>query len=297
MDRRFPIVKFDARKFAGFFGNEAKSLQAQLLSGGACNSNYLVRSQKGTFVCRIHNRGDPRLERAILDQVKELIPVPEYLWVGAGVSVMDYIEGVHFAPTKRLVREAGRIIGRLSKVSFRRSGQLTPDGGVRDLDGWSSYKQGLRALLDLPAVAEHLDGKALGELGATLDRRSEILGSFDRCHNLVHGDFRPDNLLVSNDSIVGVLDWEFCHSGCSYTDIGNLMRHIPQHWKKDLEFGLMAEGVDLAANWMFQASLIDLASHLEFLTSNRSIEFKKTCVERIHRLMKFDAEQGPDDQS
>ena len=291
MDRRFPIAEFDARKYSAFFGEKTKSLRPQLLSGGACNSNYLVETEKEKYVCRIHNRGNPQLESAIHKFTRDLIPAPEYTWVGDGVSVMRYIEGQHFEPTKNLVREAGRMIGILSKITFSRFGELEPDGTVVGFEGWSSWKELLFDFFDRPAVAEYLNEETIMELRALIDGQSELLDYFESCHSLVHGDFRPDNILVSGDSIVGILDWEFAHSGCAYMDIGNLMRHISPRWSKDLAIGLSDEGFEIAKDWVFRASLIDLTSHLEFLTSDRSKEFKMTCVERIHTLIKLNTEQ------
>ncbi len=290
MDRRFPIVAFNPRIFSEFFGTETNSLHAHLLDGGACNSNYLVQCSKGKFVCRIHSRGSPELEKSILDLVSDRIPTPQVLWTGDGVSVMTYIEGQHFKPTTKLARDAGRMIGRISAITFSRPGQVLPHGEIVDFEGWSSFKEGLSSLLHHPSVKAFLDEQTVSELRDFIDAHRSYWEFFDRGRNLVHSDFRPDNILVSDDAIVGVLDWEFAHSGSSYMDMGNLMRHIPMEWQKDFGIGLREEGVDLPEDWVFRASLIDLASHLDFLTSNRSKEFKESCVELIRRLMKFNSE-------
>jgi len=106
MDRRFPLVDFDANLFSEFFGDSTSNIDARLLSGGACNSNYLVQTSKGDrFVCRIHNRGNPLVEKTIVELLSDDIPTPEYLWVGEGVSVISFVEGSHFSPTRELMHE------------------------------------------------------------------------------------------------------------------------------------------------------------------------------------------------
>lgn len=38
--------------------------------------------------------------------------------------------------------------------------------------------------------------------------------------SLVHGDFRTGNYMVASGKLTGILDWEFCHWGDPYEDIG-----------------------------------------------------------------------------
>lgn len=292
MSRRYPISEFNANRFSEFFGNQANGLEARLLSGGACNSNYSVCTPSGNrFVCRIHNRGNPHIEKSIIRLLNNSISTPEYLWVGDGVSVMSFIEGEQFYPTKNLVREAGRMIGKLKSISFDRQGQILPSGKIVAFAGWASFEEGILGLLKKDSVKSRVEEDSVAHLKHLLGQHNDILDSFDSCHNLVHGDFRPDNILVSGDSIVGVLDWEFAHSGCSYMDVGNLLRHIPSEWEDDLAWGLREEGFELPDNWRFRSYLIDLASHLEFLTSNHSENFKRSCVDRITQLIKIGTEQ------
>ena len=48
-----------------------------------------------------------------------------------------------------------------------------------------------------------------------------------------------------------------------------------------LDLGLAAGGMTLPEDWKEHAELMDLTSHLEFLTSNRAENFKRQCVARI----------------
>lgn len=288
MDRRFPVSPFDPQRFEPFFGKEARELEVELLSGGACNSNYLVTRKNGDrCVCRVHSRGTPTAERYITRLAGEFVPAVEYLWVGDGVSVMGYIDGDHFRPTPQLLRHAGRLIATMANIEFDRAGDIKSDGRVAAFEGWDSCERGLLAMLADDNVADLLSGETRERLEAIIRANRAMLERFDRSRNLVHGDFRPDNILVRGDSIVGLLDWEFAHSGSSFMDIGNLLRHFSREHEADLAAGLMEGGFDLPGDWRFRAYLIDLASHLEFLTSNRSPEFKRECVERIENLIKI----------
>ena len=291
MDRRFPIVDFDANLFSEFFGDSASNIDVRLLSGGACNSNYLVQTSKGDrFVCRMHNRGNPFVEKTIVELLSDDIPTPEYLWVGEGVSVISFVEGSHFSPTRELMHEAGRMIGSLKKISFGEKGQVLAGGEVVPFEGWDSFEMGLLGLLNTDQVLEYLGADSIKALSRMIKKNRGILESFDDSRNLVHGDFRPDNILVSGDTITGIIDWEFAHSGCSYMDIGNLLRHVSSKWEHDLSIGLMEAGFELPADWRYRSLLMDLTSHLEFLTSNRSDRFKQKCISRIEAFMKLCAD-------
>ena len=57
---------------------------------------------------------------------------------------------------------------------------------------------------------------------------------------LVHGDFKPGNLLLDGTDVVAVLDWETAHLGDPIEDVGwmtNPLRHrehqIPDEWERE----------------------------------------------------------------
>ena len=129
MDRRFPVLPFEHIRFEPFFGKGIDELKFEFLSGGACNSNYLMTKKDGErYVCRIHTRSKPSTERYITQLAKDLVPAVEYLWVGEGVSVMAYVDGEHFIPTPRLMRTAGKLIAEMSGI-----GRVTQTGPPKQL--------------------------------------------------------------------------------------------------------------------------------------------------------------------
>jgi thiamine kinase-like enzyme len=100
-------------------------------------------------------------------------------------------------------------------------------------------------------------------------------------HSFVHGDFNPTNILVHKGAVTCILDWEFSHAGSPYMDIGNLLRHMDPMHHGEIEAGLVAGGLNVPPDWRRKAELIDLNSHLEFLTTQRSDAFKQRCADWI----------------
>ena len=69
-------------------------------------------------------------------------------------------------------------------------------------------------------------------------------------------------------------------------DIGNLLRNTPPEYHTEIRLGLEAGGMNLPTDWQERAELVDLSSQLEFLTSNRSENFKLQCVNRIEKFIR-----------
>lgn len=77
-----------------------------------------------------------------------------------------------------------------------------------------------------------LNGRARNRLKASTKNQLLAFGASyrlimtDICERfmLSHGDFRPANILIHEDRVVGIMDWEFALSAPCYFDIGQFMR-------------------------------------------------------------------------
>jgi aminoglycoside phosphotransferase (APT) family kinase protein len=148
--------------------------------------------------------------------------------IGAGIGsaflVMDRLDGETIprkllrderwaAVRPRLAREFGGILARIHAVPLDRVPGLAEGAGSRasGVDA-AARLEGLRAQHD-----------AYGEPRPALELAFRVLaGRLPEpvAPRLVHGDFRNGNLLVGEDGVRAVLDWELAHVGDPREDLG-----------------------------------------------------------------------------
>ena len=66
---------------------------------------------------------------------------------------------------------------------------------------------------------------------------------------LLHGDFRTGNLLVNEQGLAGILDWELAHQGPPAEDLGYLCAHVWRFGKIEKPVGGFGEYADLLAGY------------------------------------------------
>jgi aminoglycoside phosphotransferase (APT) family kinase protein len=105
----------------------------------------------------------------------------------------------------KLAGEVGEVLARIHAVPLAALPKLTHDVPAAQLrklrDAYDSFAQ--------PSAAFEV---AFRYLEDHLPAAREPV--------LVHGDFRTGNLLVDNEGIRAVLDWELCHAGSPIEDLG-----------------------------------------------------------------------------
>lgn len=217
-------------------------LRFGLITGGHSNLTYRVedaggrlsvlrRPPLGAVLATAHDMGR---EHKIISAVSRTdVPVPRPLGLcqdesvnGAPFYVMDFVEGVvleHPSVAEKRVPEADRmglgwdvieVLARLHQVDVdeiglgdlgRKEGYLT-----RQLKRWQGQweKTKTRELPAMDEVHQRLVANMPEQVGAAI----------------VHGDYRPGNLLVGADQrIAAVLDWELCTLGDPLADLGYLL--------------------------------------------------------------------------
>jgi aminoglycoside phosphotransferase (APT) family kinase protein len=215
---------------ARHFGRPVEIERLESLQGGASRELWafiaVLDGRRRELVLRRDPEGveDPPARRRELEAIvaahRHGVPVPEPLWLhgdGTGL-VMARVHGETIA--RRLLRD-----DRYATARARLTQQLAAAAAALHavpLDEIPSLER------PAPPPAE----AAIAGLESELDRIGEPHPALElglrwlRAHLpeprgpvLVHGDFRLGNLVVDEDGLVGVLDWELVHAGDPLEDL------------------------------------------------------------------------------
>ena len=284
-DRRNPIRTFNAFLIEDFLkGRRLESVE--LFPWGKSNTNYKLHLATGEIcVLRLHSRPDPHRENAILELVKDLVPVPRLLAEGDDWSIYTFMEGEHLPEAPQCTRAAAEALARILSIEFDAPGWIEPDGSIIPFD-FGNGEDFIPAILRRKDVCEWIDSEISDAIHAIYNRHLKQRGYSTDKFCLCHGDYNPTNILIRDGAVSAILDWEFSHSGSQYMDIGNLLRNTNPAWHDQIRAGLEDGGAALPNDWKEQAEFIDLSSLLEFLTTRRSDDFKRQCVNWIRDFVR-----------
>ena len=261
------IGQFIGRTFPG-----AQLIDVQQLTAGASQQTFRisVRHREGHEANYALRRAQPGLERSSYGQVSPSIeaellelassahvPVPKVIeslhstdGLGDGY-LMEWLQGETMgqrivklpelqSARENLAFECGQALARIHAIEVPNQLQealhsVSPEELVRET--WEAY-------ITLETPQPMIDFTAQWLLN-NLPPESDSA--------LVHGDFRNGNLMVAEQGITAVLDWELCHLGDPMRDLGWLCVNSWRFGRRDLPVGGFGTVDELVAGYEAQA--------------------------------------------
>ena len=252
---------------------------AELISTGKANTNYKLTLGSGrAALLRFHVRDSSAASReaALARLVEGTVPVPR-CWFGCpeeSWSVWEWLEGdlLELAPEQlaACARSLGEVLAGIGRHRFKGAGLFDAELGFsyRFDEACAAYVARMHECLASALAQERLGARA-GLVERFIFEREGVLTPYRGACQLVHGDYKPSNLLVRDGRVVGVLDWEFSHSGCSLLDVAILFRHragMDPRALLDFEDGFRGAGGFLDPDWREATRYLDLVNLLDFLS-------------------------------
>jgi aminoglycoside phosphotransferase (APT) family kinase protein len=277
-DRRNKYREFDPALISSFLGDRTIS-RSERISTGKSNTNIKLELSDGiTVVARLYSENswsNPEREKLIANMIDNRVPIPKMLANGNDWTVLEFVEGNQLDAQPEHSGAAARAIAQLTQVTFETGGWITEKGQITAFDFGDDY---YGSQLEHAEVRNWLGPERIPLLSKILANETPRFTEISQQPSLAHGDFNPTNVLIHEGEVSAVLDWEYCHAGTPYMDIGNLLRNTESKYHESIGRGLVEGGFDLPNDWKQRAALIDFSSHLEFLSSARSDEFKRTRI-------------------
>lgn len=273
---------------------------------GKQTSKFTLRDAKGNEQVLIARKNDPHpmLTNAvfIIEHEFHLVSAvsatgyiaPKPLWLGSAVDGVDagfYVmeclpgkipgsflgglgEGQSGHDSSAMLKDVARRLGELHAISidtFADYIRACDDPGLltdtvesccrRQIDQWARY-----------AEAEQVSSPYLSFL---IDWLRQNVPQDSQRPLLLHGDFNIHNLLVENDRVSGVLDWECALFGAPEQDLAYIQPHVSQHiaWDEFLAAYHAGGGRALDhASMPFYLAFSSLKLHIAMLRATRNLQ-------------------------
>ncbi|WP_152392817.1 aminoglycoside phosphotransferase family protein [Paenibacillus guangzhouensis] len=180
-----------------------------------------------------YNRDKLYREYRMLEMLSEVVPVPRVLdlWSGddfiSGALLLSQIQGMPCTGKidDELAFQIGRYHAKLHEVEM-------PGYGVEGIDGYQFLNQNNWRLY----IKNNFE-KFIEPCKDVLERGlfEKCIDHFERVFSrlphpdgpcVVHMDFRPGNILINNNEVVGIIDFESARGGSSEIDFTKMNRYV-----------------------------------------------------------------------
>jgi len=174
-----------------------------------------------------YNKSKLLREKGVLDKLKRHFPVPEIIgfWQGddetVGALLLSYIPGepIVGAISESLAYDIGTLLGSLHKVPMDNYCLSSTPSNDWKIALTNRFKEWVEE------CSFYYDGDFIKQCEATFDRLLENLTSHYG-PSLLHFDFRPGNILVENNRITGLIDFESSRGGAPGLDFTKIKTYL-----------------------------------------------------------------------
>jgi len=259
--------------------------ELSLLRKGKRNSNYRIRLEHSShpYVLRIY--ADPnhgaKNEYGIHTRLRGVVPMPELLFSGTlpeifpySYAIFEFVQGrtldeqleSGLQTPDALFEEIGENLARVHEIKYPEVAFLDEHLNLAQklppLDTWYDLFLSKR-------TRRRLGAERSDQVIAYVKQNAHLMQQLEREIGLVHGDFRPENLVIRANKLVAIIDWEFAMAGHLSSDLGQFIRK--ERWaSQTIECSFIrgyqrGRHTELPSNWRTLARFRDLANLLQLM--------------------------------
>ena len=259
---------------------------SNLIAGGCANLNIKIKfkDEQSPFILRIYLRDKTSSyrEKNIGNFLRETIPAPHILYIGdmegyrfaisefmPGIPLRDLLLSKTHHNLEAIMYEVGELLTNIASHKFLKSGFFNENLEVIEELGKNGLKEFSLSCLKHKQIKKYLSADIISKVKALVS----IVSTQEESINLVHADFDPANILVSEIDnkwkVTAILDWEFAYSGSWLNDVANILRYsheMPASYRTSFLQGIEDNNFNFPDNWQIIVNQYNLASLLDAMT-------------------------------
>ena len=287
-ERTLPFLKINREITENLFRgvlNKDDIITIEPIDEGCRTSNYIITTiDNKRYLLKIFLSYEQKYKKEckiLNDILKNKIPVQEICKFDRSniienryYVIYEYVEGITLSQflndgdiiSKNIIREIAHTLANIHKLKFKYIGFLDEDLSINNklkpLNQW--YNDFLTH-----RVEERLGQELTRKIKLLINDYKEQLIILDNDSRLVHGDFQCTNILVNNNKLSGIIDWEFAMAGHPISDIGQFFRY-EEYFNENLislfedEYRKKSDYI-LPENWYKLCKVRDLANLVQLL--------------------------------
>lgn len=285
--------------------NDVKSVS--IIPGGCANINVLVQLNVADtpVILRVYLRDKESVhrEQKISSLLLKKLPVPEFYHVGEydgyTFAIIEYLPGQTLRDLllkgkspdiSDIMFKVGRTLGEIAKIKFPSSGFFNKNFEVEKDITSEGFVDFCFECLENNKVKATLPQRQREQIKSIFRVYKNLLPG-DTESNLVHADFDPANILVTEVNgkieVSGILDWEFSFSGSTLCDVAGMLRYahqMPNEYQDSFLKGLRGSGYELPSSWQITVNFLNINSLLDSLIRSDS-ENRPNQIKDIQELI------------
>lgn len=305
-ERTFPFLKIDKSivesLFEGILDKE-NIINIIPISEGCRTSNYIIETnkQQKKYILKIFFSTEQNYKKEIklltMLRGREIISVPKIYRVSnhkvindREYAIYEYKQGKTIGQSisegyvieEKFVRDVAKQLSMIHSYKFSRTGFLDENLNLQvelpPLVSWYERFMGINA-------QKRLGKDAVNKINQIVKENEKILWELDKDIRLVHGDFQGTNILVKDNKLSGILDWEFAMAGHPISDIGqffryeeyfnnNLIQAFEHEYNKNSDYKLMKD-------WYRISKLRDLTNLIQLINVDEDMPNKYANIKAL----------------
>jgi len=305
-ERTFPFMEIDKSIVSILFKGiveEKDIVNVVAINEGCRTTNYIIKTneEQNKYILKIFFATEQNYNKEIklLTRLKEdkSIPVPQIYKVSSHeiiqnreYAIYEYMEGKSvgqavdkgYVLKEIFVKDAAKYLAQIHSYKFNKAGFLDKNLNLKEelpsLILWYELSMG-------DCAKKRLGKNIIDKINRIVKENEKVLIELDQDIRLVHGDFQGTNILIKDDRLSGILDWEFAMAGHPLADIGQFFRY-EECFNKDLIQAFESEynknsSYKLMTDWYKISKLRDLVNMIQLINAKEDMPNKYATLKMI----------------